>query len=283
MLKKQIESVIVDYHNRYRAKCCQEWQSLLLAVGFFTRIPVPSLPNFKESDLNASAKYFPLVGILVGVVGALAYIVSHWIFPQSLSVLISMGATIYLTGAFHEDGLADSADGLGGGWGRAQILTIMQDSRLGTYGAIALWLMLFAKFQVLNTLPTTTVAIALVAAHAVSRLAAVWVMATLSYSKPAGKAKPLATAIHHSDLKIAHVWGLLPWLGFAFLLWINQHQVNNLLIWLSAPLLLMLLVWAWWVKKITHHLQGYTGDTLGATQQLTELAFYIGVYIWSLH
>ncbi len=94
----------------------KEWRYFLLALGFFTRIPVPNFADFQESDLNHSAKYFPLIGIIVGLVGAGIFALSAQFLSQNIAVLISMASTIYLTGAFHEDGLADSADGLGCGW-----------------------------------------------------------------------------------------------------------------------------------------------------------------------
>ena len=160
-----------------------ELRYFLLAIGFFTRIPVPNFADFQEAELNNSAKYFPFVGIIVGLSGALSFYLASLVFPQALAVIISMATTIYLTGAFHEDGLADSADGMGGGWQREQILTIMQDSRLGTYGAVALFLVLFAKFQVLNLLHPAFVVVTLIAGHALSRLCAVWVMATAEICK----------------------------------------------------------------------------------------------------
>ena len=259
----------------------KEWRYFLLAVGFFTRIPVPSFADFQESELNHSAKYFPLVGIIVGLVGAGVYAISAQFLPQNIAVLISMVSTIYLTGAFHEDGLADSADGLGGGWAREQILTIMQDSRLGTYGAVALFLMLLAKFQLLSSLDSYFVPFALIAGHALSRLSAVYVMATLSYTKPAGKAKPLATQINAIDLSVASVFGLLP---LVLLSWFFTPWVLDFFAWLKLGLCLfvpVLLSWVWWRHKIKKWLGGYTGDTLGAMQQITELAFYLGVVIWS--
>ena len=130
----------------------KEWRYFLLAAGFFTRIPVPQQADFEEQELNEASKYFPLIGIIVGFVGASIYLLSAIFVPQSIAVLFSMLATIYLTGAFHEDGLADSADGMGGGWDRQQILTIMKDSRLGTYGAIALFSALLAKYHLLNVI-----------------------------------------------------------------------------------------------------------------------------------
>lgn len=253
----------------------------MLALGFFTRIPVPNFVDFQASDLNHSAKYFPLIGIIVGLVGAGSYAVSAQFLPQNVAVLISMLATIYLTGAFHEDGLADSADGLGGGWTREQILTIMQDSRLGTYGAAALFLVLLAKFQLLMSLNNYFVPYALVAGHALSRLSAVYVMATLNYTKPEGKAKPLATQVSALDLTVATVFGLLPFFVIVGLLVINNHSPSITIKLVVMALVPMLLSWFWWRHKIYKWLGGYTGDTLGAMQQITELAFYLGITIWS--
>lgn len=260
---------------------CREWRFLLLAVGFFTRIPVPSFSDFHEDDLNASAKYFPLVGVLVGLVGAGMYLAVARFLPGNIAILFSMLATVYVTGAFHEDGLADSADGMGGGWSREQILTIMQDSRLGTYGAAALFFILFAKYQVLNALPDYFVAFILVLGHALSRLAALYLMASLSYAKPVGKAKPLATKVSVSDLFLATAFACLP---VPFFYWNFSPFIFDIKDWLLLCLfcvLPMFLVWVWWRNKIRHWLNGYTGDCLGAMQQLTELAFYIGLLAWS--
>ncbi len=259
----------------------KQWRYFQLALGFFTRIPVPNFTDFQESDLNHSTKYFPLVGMIVGAVGAGFFALSAQFLPQTIAVLISMASTIYLTGAFHEDGLADSADGLGGGWQREQILTIMQDSRLGTYGAAALFLALFAKFQLLNSLNGFLVPFALVAGHSLSRLAAVYVIASLTYTKPAGKAKPLATAINGKDLMLATVFGLLPFLLIIALLVANNHALEISLKFILMTLVPVLLSWFWWRQKIQKWLGGYTGDCLGAMQQITELAFYLGVVIWS--
>ena len=259
----------------------KQWKYFLLALGFFTRIPVPNFTDFKESDLNHSTKYFPLIGIIVGLVGAGSYVISAQFLPQNIAVLTSMVVTIYLTGAFHEDGLADSADGIGGGWTREQILTIMQDSRLGTYGAVALFLMLLAKFQLLSSLDSYFISFALIAGHALSRLSAVYVMATLNYTKPEGKAKPLATQVNALDLTVATVFGLLPFFAIVGLLVINNHSPSITLKFVLMALTPVLLSWLWWRHKIYKWLGGYTGDTLGAMQQIAELAFYFGLTIWS--
>lgn len=256
---------------------CKEWRYFLLAVGFFTRIPVPDFADFQERELNHSAKYFPLVGIAVGMIGAVMFVLASRIFPANIAVLLSMVTTIYVTGAFHEDGMADSIDGIGGGWDRERILTIMQDSRLGTYGAIALCMMLFAKFQVLSALPVQSVACVLVAAHALSRLCAVYVMATLAYVKTSGKAKPLATTVSARGLTIATMSGIFPLVLMYTYFQKNGADLHDLLILSLCWLPSVGLVWYWWRNKIRHWLGGYTGDCLGAMQQMTEIAFYLAV------
>lgn len=259
-----------------------EWRFFLLALGFFTRIPVPNYADFQESDLNYSAKYFPLLGIIVGFSGALSFYLSSFIFPQTIAVLISMASTIYLTGAFHEDGLADSADGLGGGWGREQILTIMQDSRLGTYGAVALFLMLFAKFQTLALLHPAFIPSVLIAGHALSRLCAVWLMAAAEYVKPEGKSKPLATKTGLGGLVVANLFGLLPVSVMTAVLVVSNHSHLIIVKFVLMAFLPVLASWLWWRAKLLKNLGGYTGDCLGAAQQITELAFYLGVLAWSV-
>lgn len=256
-----------------------QWHYFLLAVGFFTRLPVPAVADFQESDLNHAARYFPLVGLLVGLLAAVVWWLASWLLPPALAILSSMAATIYVTGAFHEDGLADSADGLGGGMTRDRKLEIMQDSRLGSYGAIALIGMLLFKFQALSALTPAILPFALIAAHALSRLAAVYIMATASYVRFKGKSKPLATTLTRQDLWCATACGLVCWLGFAAMLGVNHSAIasGRFLLMTALP---VFGIWWWWRRLILRQLQGYTGDTLGAAQQLTEVAFYLGLLAW---
>lgn len=240
-----------------------ELRLLFSALTFFTRIPCSRWAGPDATDLNHSAKYFPLVGILVGSVAALVYVAAARLLPQELAVLLSMAATIGLTGAFHEDGLADAADGLGGGWSKEQVLTIMQDSRLGSYGAIALFLVLLGKFQALTQLSPALLPAVLVAGHALSRLTAVLVIYRQSYVRAEGKAKPLATRLSTGELALACVLGLAP-----------LALLAPPLLWALLP---VLLVWLWFSRKLRSRLGGYTGDCLGAMQQLCEIAFYLGV------
>jgi len=248
----------------------RQWQLFKTALMFFTRIPI-NLPNFQESDLNDSVQYFPLVGVLVGAIAALAFWLSQLVLPVSLAVLISMGVSIYLTGAFHEDGLADAADGLGGGWHKEQVLTIMQDSRIGSYGAVALLMVLLTKFQALTHIGTMLLPMVLIAGHALSRFAGVLVIYTQRYVRAEGKSKPLATHLSRQQLLVASIFGLLPLI--LFVAYLGQWQ-------LLVSILPVMAAWSWFSRLLKRRLGGYTGDCLGAMQQITELAFYLGVLLW---
>ena len=114
------------------------------AVMFLTRVPVGRAREFRLEDLARSAIYFPVVGALVGLGGGIALLTSYAV-PSFVAVLICMLVTLCITGGLHEDGLADCADGLVGGKDPERRLEIMKDSRIGTYGAVALWFSLTAK------------------------------------------------------------------------------------------------------------------------------------------
>ena len=126
----------------------------LTAIMFFTRIPCPKNIDHSPEILTKSSRYFSLVGIIVGFFGALVFYVSELLFNDTISILLSMSGTIWITGAFHEDGFADVCDGFGGGWTKEKILTIMKDSRVGTYGIVGLGLLLAIKFNALSEFNT---------------------------------------------------------------------------------------------------------------------------------
>ena len=104
------------------------------AVRFFTRLPVPAWVGHSSDALERSSRYFPAIGLIVGSVAALVLTLGDLIWPKTLAVLASMASTLYVTGAFHEDGWSDMVDGFGGGWEKPQILAIMKDSRIGSFG-----------------------------------------------------------------------------------------------------------------------------------------------------
>ncbi len=238
------------------------------AVRFFTRLPVPARVGHSSEALNRSAKYFPAVGLLVGAIGALLYSLALLVWPQTVAVLLAMAATIYATGAFHEDGLSDTADGLGGGWDKLRILEIMKDSRVGSYGVVALVLALLGKFVVLSEMNSALVPFALLAGHAFSRFCSTLLLATMDYVREdlLSKAKPLATKLSTAELCIAALFAAL---GLALLPWEK----------LVVALLLSVLATLWLAGLFRRWLEGYTGDCLGATQQVSEIAFYLGLLV----
>lgn len=214
------------------------------------------------------------MGIGVGAVAALALTAGTHLWPVSIAVALSMACTLLLTGAFHEDGLADSADGFGGGYTRERVLAIMHDSRIGSFGAIALVIVLLAKFGALVEIARVSLAqagLALVIAHAASRAVGLMVMTLLSYARPeeiGAKAKPEAQGIGAREWITGGVVGAAPALVAAA----SGHiGVITLLTLFTACGVVLLAATRYFRARIG----GYTGDCLGATQQIAEVAIYL--------
>jgi adenosylcobinamide-GDP ribazoletransferase len=150
-----------------------ELRLFFVALQFLTRLPVPRWVGHEPEWLNQSARHFPLVGALVGAAGATVLWGAGTVFPPAVAVGLSMAATLVLTGAFHEDGLADTFDALGGAVSRERALAIMKDSRIGSYGATALVIVLGLKAAALAAMPLALAVPALLIAHTASRAAAV--------------------------------------------------------------------------------------------------------------
>jgi adenosylcobinamide-GDP ribazoletransferase len=243
-----------------------ELEYFLGAVRFFTRLPVPAWVGHSAEALNHSARYFPAVGLVVGAIGAAVYSLALHFWPQPVAVLLSMAATIYATGAFHEDGLSDATDGLGGGWEKLRILEIMKDSRVGSYGVVALWLGLSGKWLLLSSLDAGLVPWALLAGHAVSRYGSTLLLATMDYVREdlLSKAKPLATRLSPGALAVATGFAVLP---------LPALPGGQVLLACALAGLATL----WLAGKFRRWLGGYTGDCLGTVQQLSEIAFYLGL------
>ena len=242
-----------------------ELRLFLVAVQFLTRIPVPSFDSFEPSWLDRSAKYFPAVGALVGCLIAAVVLAATTVLPQPLPVVLGLAAGIAITGAFHEDGLADTADGLGGGLTRERRLEIMKDSRIGTYGAVALISIFAIKAAALSALGPIVMALALIASNASGRLAtvvAIWLMPYAGDSD-AAKVKPLATTPTGSEVAIAVLLGLTPGL-------IVLSPVTLATGIAAGTIAAMILAY-----KSQKLLGGYTGDVLGAIEQVFETVFLV--------
>ena len=272
----------------------------LLALQFFSRVPVTgrlaAWVGYSPAMLRASAAHFPGVGWLVGGVVALASAALLALLPASAFtplVVAALGTvlSVMMTGAFHEDGLADVADGLGGSLDRARALEIMKDSRVGAFGAIAVILALLAKVSLLamlGSLSATLMCVALYTAHVVSRT---WPLLTIRLLAHVGdaagsKSKPLAEQISGAALAVGFIWCFMALAGVVIAkaaigfvaypaFWMPRAATLALL--LAVGFLCSGLAWAWMARWFARRLQGFTGDCLGATQQVCEIAFYLGL------
>lgn len=248
---------------------------------FLTRLPVgKSLPN-AAGLMQQTPRYFTLVGLVVGGIQAAATIGAYVVFQNAaLAIALGMLAAILTTGAFHEDGLADTCDAFGGGWSRERILEIMKDSRIGSFGTVGLVAALGIRFLALQNIPldVTTclmqentlyqrfvlITVALLAGHSLSRLMAVTALQTHPYAGHLShsKSKPLANQPPGiKALLLATAIALLP------MLLVPWHYL--------LALLPMYLVRTAMLRYFTRWIGGYTGDCLGAIQQVTEIVFYL--------
>jgi len=261
-----------------------ELHIFLTAMMFLTRIRMPKNIDHSPEYLEKSPKYFPLVGWVIGGISALIFLVFRRYTSNDIGILASMIASILMTGAFHEDGFADTCDAFGGGWTKEKILQIMKDSRIGAFGAIGLWVILSTKFLLLKELPQYTpdlehptsnifynfrffIAVFLIA-HSLSRLMPVWVIQFSDYvtEDALSKSKPLANKkLPISSFIIANILGVLP---FVLLSW--QY------LFLLVP---VIYVTYELVKYFQKWIAGYTGDCLGTVQQVTEILVYLSAMI----
>lgn len=248
-----------------------ELRRFFLALGYFTRLPIPAWVGWAPDELNRAARYFPLAGLLVGALAALVLWLAAQVLPLSLAVLLSMATSLRLTGAFHEDGLADAADGLGGGWQREDVLRIMKDSRVGSYGVIVLCLALLAKWAALSSLAQNAV-VALLIAHPLSRLCALLLMWRLPYVREddSSRAKPVAQGIGAAEVAVGALTGLAPLALAVATRRLDLAHAAALCGFVAVSTL-------WWARLLRRRLGGYTGDCLGAAQQLAELACYFAL------
>ena len=271
----------------------------LLALQFFTRIPVTGRladwVGFSPAMLRASAAYFPLIGVVIGGwVVLLTAALMHYL-PTAYAPLVAAcfgtAWSVWLTGAFHEDGLADVADGLGGSYDRERALVIMKDSRVGAFGAIAIVLALMGKvalLAMLGAVSTLWMCFALMAAHVVSRTWPLFVIRWLPHvgDDAGSKSKPLADQISLSSLLLAVAWcvgalalsvavaaSVLTGTDIRQLAWAQLLPVCQVL---ACGGIASALAFVYLPRLFARRLQGFTGDCLGTTQQVCEIFFYLG-------
>lgn len=244
---------------------------------FYTQIPVPEMKEYYPEDLNKATRFMPLIGWIVGLISASFYFIGDWLFGYSIGVLLAIMSGVITTGAFHEDGLADAFDGFGGGWTKTKILDIMKDSRIGTYGSVSLIFLFGLKYLSLHTLLTQitdklSIILLFICYHSLARLTSIAITFTASYSREDATSKVKPIAIQHTwkEVSGAFVFGLIPLIALMF------NNISYLLV--ILPLFLLgYFSRRYFIKWI----DGYTGDCLGAVEQLGEcLCLLTFIILW---
>ena len=240
----------------------EEFGKTIKALQFFTRIPLPSrLSSMADhsTGLEKSAAHFPIAGLVIGLLLAALFLVLSWLLPPVLASGLTIAAGMVISGALHEDGLADCADGLGGSSKPERALEIMKDSRIGAFGASALIFSIGLRWAALASMPITAGAVALIISHGAARGAIAIALATSSYARASGTGSLVAPGISFVELAVtAVICGLL---GLAFGGFSGLVAVG--IGWLAA---LVFLLW------FEHRIGGYTGDCLGGMEQVAEIA-----------
>jgi adenosylcobinamide-GDP ribazoletransferase len=246
----------------------EEIRIFFTALMFYTRIPGPKNSDHSPDYINKATRYFPLIGWIVGAISFVVFWLSNFLFEANISVLCSFIAGVLVTGAFHEDGLADAFDGFGGGWTKTKILDIMKDSRVGVYGVIALLFLFAIKFfslhSLLSKIESTNyllIALVFISYHSLSRLTAINIVFTSQYSREdeSSKAKPIAKAHSYKEIIGAYFFGLLPLLILGILQWQFFFVI--------VPLAVL---YFYSKRYFNKWIDGYTGDCLGAVEQIAE-------------
>lgn len=250
-------------------------RALAAAFTFMTRVPLGSLASHDPADLPASAVYFPVVGLVVGLIGAGVYVAALRLWTPAIAVLLSMCATVLTTGAFHEDALADAFDGFGGGWSREQVLAIMKDSRVGSYALVGVTMVLGLKFATLLAIagsPAIGVPRALVAGHVLGRWSSLLLIRALPYVRPASDGerpsagRPFVGGVTNVRLVVASIIALV--------------ALNLAVGWAAlVPLVVSVAITALAGRYFARRIGGITGDALGAANQIVELCVYLALSV----
>jgi adenosylcobinamide-GDP ribazoletransferase len=241
-----------------------EWlDDFKTAIAFLTRLPMPHPQGPQPQNFVRAHRMFPLVGALIGAaVGLICLGLRHLGVPDLAAAALALGASAILTGALHEDGLADVADGFGGGRDRAAKLEIMRDSRLGTYGALILLVSFAAKSSALAAIPDGYVVPGLIAAHALAR----GVLPLMSLGLPYARNDGLARNAGQPDASTAALAAILA----LVLALVSLSWSNALLSALAAALSGLGIAWL-----AQRQIGGQTGDVLGGAEQVGETAILV--------
>lgn len=254
----------------------KEIRIFFTAIMFYTRIPCPSWVDHRPEYINKSVRYFPVIGWMIGSISAVSFLLGNWLIDPLFASLLFMLTSVWFTGAFHEDGFADVCDGFGGGWTKEQVLNIMKDSRVGTYAVVGLILLIMIKASTIVAISTyhqgTLLFLILVNGHTLSRMMAATVIFTHEYVREdeLSKVKPVAKSYSKTNVVLVVLFGLIPTIIIGYL---TQQWWFYLI---PMPLYMVKMILARFFKR---KIGGYTGDCLGATQQIVEVVYYVIVAV----
>lgn len=238
--------------------------NLALTLAFFSRIPLPaSLGNRIDHNakLGKAAGLFPIAGLLIALPVAIVWFFASSYLPATIAAGLALGTSLLITGGLHEDGFADCADGLGATQNRERALEIMRDSRIGTYGSLALILSIGLRWAALSSLDPVSGILAILICSSGARSAMTIAMQFSNYARPDGLGEQ-ANDMSQSSFMTA--------IGIAFI-------IALLCGWLWGVLALCLAFLATWLflKRLEQRIGGYTGDGLGAMEQIAEITILI--------
>ena len=250
----------------------QEIVRLCTAIMFLTRLPVGRFASGDPDVLSQSSRYFPLVGLIVGGLLCFAYLIISYVLPTSVAIALLLLFSVLLTGAFHEDGMADVADSAGA-FSLEKKLDIMRDSRVGTYGALALILLVLIKYVSLDSLASAdsrALLAAILSAHVLSRWSSVYLMACVPYARAEADNKVVTEGVNSRRLIEASIIA-------AFCLVVPSLLVGaGIFITLPLVFLLCLLAGGYFMSSFG----GITGDCLGAFNQVVEVSVVLALVVW---
>jgi len=248
-----------------------QWRQFLTALQFLSRLPVKKDLNPTTEEFSGSAKFFPAVGALLGLILVfLEFLLRQTGISPELITIILIGFSFLITGGFHEDGFADTFDGIGGAFDKKKKLEIMKDSRIGTYGALGLIFLCLYRGQIWKA-PTLEFAHLLPISWMWARFSSLILVRLMNHVSLDSKSKPLIDAISGSGLLFSSAFTL--GLSYYFL-----SKTVFLAVFMSF--FIVILISKWFFKK---HLDGYTGDVLGAVNIITEfVVFTVGLRFWGL-
>jgi len=249
----------------------RELNIFFTALSFFTRIPFPKWAKFEKAYQHEAVKYFSIAGIIIGGLSGLVFALCYWVLPFHLSLILCMVFTTLFTGALHEDGFMDVCDGFGGGWTKDRILEIMKDSLVGAFGISGILFLVLTRFFGMASLSPGDLPVVLIITHSLSRTLAGSLVNSHAYARTDNsKAKDYAHKLSAGNQVFLWITGILPLLLL--------QDIKFFLILIPAFLTKFFLG-----RYFQKWIGGYTGDCIGATQQVVEVVIYISFYIISMH